>query len=313
MNELAFPESTELKNLKRIIGSYPAKEHEGPLVIGIGGLHGNEPSGVLAMENIFEKLNEKDLPVNGKFVGLAGNLPALNKNHRFIDEDLNRIFTEQRIKSLETKARLSVEEREMEYILTAMDEMTQHHDEVYFIDCHTTSSPTIPYISVNEYPKSLELARRYPLFNVIGLEKSIPGCLAEFFNQKGYSGFTIEAGKHHTLTSIENTEASIWLFLVYTGLIEREDLPFYDEHYEMLKERVTERNEDFKVVEHYKIGREEDFEMEPGYVNFQKVSKGEILATNQSETIRSSHKGRILMPLYQSQGDDGYFILKKAA
>ncbi len=313
MNIEAYQESTGLTNLKRIIGSYPTEKYEDPLVIGVGGLHGNEPSGVVAIENVFEKLNEKDFPVNGKFVGLAGNLPALDKNMRFVDEDLNRIFTEQRIESLETKAKLNAEEREMEYILTVMDELTQHHDEVYFIDCHTTSSPTIPYISVNEYPKSLALARQYPLFNVIGLEKSIPGCLAEFFNQNGYSGFTIEAGKHHTITSVENTEASIWLFLVYTGLIEKEDLPFYVELIEMLKERVTERNEDFKVVEHYRIDPGENFEMELGYVNFQKISKGEVLATNQTETIRSSHNGRILMPLYQAQGNDGYFILKKAA
>ena len=303
----------QITNLNRVLGSYPTGEHEDPLVLGIGGLHGNEPSGVIALQNVFEKLNEEKIPIRGKFVGLAGNLPALHENKRFIDEDLNRIFSKRRIQSLKTQAELNAEERELEYILTAMDELNEHHDEIYFIDCHTTSSPTIPYISVNEYPKSLGLAQQYPLFNVIGLEKSIPGCLAEYFNRKGYNGLTIEAGKHHTITSIENTEASIWLFLVYTGVIDKEDLPMYDEQLDLLEERVTERSEDFKVVEHYKIRSGEDFRMKPGYVNFQKVSEGEVLATNQTETIRSSHDGRILMPLYQSQGDDGYFILKNAA
>lgn len=312
MELLERPTEQKLTNLNRVLGSYPTGEHEDPLVLGIGGLHGNEPSGVIALQNVFDMLTDNDIPIDGKFVGIAGNLPALHENKRFIDEDLNRTFSERRIKSLKTKAELNTEEHEMEYVLTVFDELSNQHDEIYFIDCHTTSSPTIPYISVNDYPKSLRLARQFPLFNVIGLEKSIPGCLAEYFNRMGYNGFTIEAGKHHTMTSIENSEATIWLFLVYTGLINKEDLPFYQEQLQLLNERITEKNRDYRVVEHYKIRPDEDFKMKPGYVNFQQVSKGEVLATNQRETIRSSHNGRILMPLYQSQGNDGYFILKKA-
>lgn len=311
MDNESHSESYNFENLNRLIGSYPPGKYQDPLVIGIGGLHGNEPSGVSAMQNIFDRLNEDEIPVNGKFVGLAGNLPALKNNTRYIDEDMNRIFSERKIKSLSLKAELNTEEREMEYVLTAIDKLSEQHDEIYFIDCHTTSSPTVPYISVNEYPKSLELAQRFPLFSVIGLEKSIPGCLAEYFNQKGYSGFTIEAGKHYTMTSIENTEAIVWLFLVYTGLLEKECLPFYEDQLELLKDRTAKTRQDFKVVEHYKIRADEDFEMKPGYVNFQEISEGEVLATNQRKTIRSSYDGRILMPLYQSQGDDGYFILKK--
>ncbi len=39
----------------RYIGSFEGKE-KGPLLIGIAGMHGNEPAGVDALERIFELL-----------------------------------------------------------------------------------------------------------------------------------------------------------------------------------------------------------------------------------------------------------------
>ena len=51
------------------------------------------------------------------------------------------------------------------------------------------------------------------------------------------------------------------------------------------------------------------FRMEPDLVNFQSVRKNQLLASDQNGEIRSPRPGRILMPLYQAQGDDGFFIV----
>ena len=53
--------------------------------------------------------------------------------------------------------------------------------------------------------------------------------------------------------------------------------------------------------------------MEPNYHTFQPVVKGEILAHNKAGKIRAREKGRIFMPLYQEQGDDGFFIVRRIA
>ena len=62
----------------RIIGTY-GKPGSGPLVIAIAGLHGNEPAGVNALERVFQYLHRYEIELDGFFVGLAGNLPALEQ------------------------------------------------------------------------------------------------------------------------------------------------------------------------------------------------------------------------------------------
>jgi succinylglutamate desuccinylase len=47
------------------------------------------------------------------------------------------------------------------------------------------------------------------------------------------------------------------------------------------------------------------------YKNFDKISKDELLAFDKYGEIRSKEDGMILMPLYQKQGNDGFFIIKE--
>ena len=66
-------------------------------MVAIGGIHGNEPAGVRALERLFELLAEEPLinpgfTFKGELLALRGNLEALNQGKRFIDTDLNRIW-----------------------------------------------------------------------------------------------------------------------------------------------------------------------------------------------------------------------------
>ena len=51
--------------------------------------------------------------------------------------------------------------------------------------------------------------------------------------------------------------------------------------------------------------------MNKGFLNFDKISKNQPLATNLGGLIKAPFNGRIFMPLYQNQGDDGFFIVTK--
>jgi succinylglutamate desuccinylase len=53
--------------------------------------------------------------------------------------------------------------------------------------------------------------------------------------------------------------------------------------------------------------------MEPGFVNFQPVDRGQLLARDGRGEIRAGESGRILMPLYQSQGRDGFFLVREVS
>src|SRR5699024_4740126 len=80
----------------RLIGIYD-EGNPGPLIFMIGGIHGNEQAGVLALEYLIKMLevepvtNEKFV-FSGRLVALRGNLQALQKKTRFVDRDLNRMF-----------------------------------------------------------------------------------------------------------------------------------------------------------------------------------------------------------------------------
>ena len=65
-----------------------------------------------------------------------------------------------------------------------------------------------------------------------------------------------------------------------------------------------------RLVYHYRIKEGENFRMKQGYQNFQAIQKGEELAFNQEGSILSPCNGMILMPKYQSQGEDGFFIIQ---
>lgn len=47
--------------------------------------------------------------------------------------------------------------------------------------------------------------------------------------------------------------------------------------------------------------------MEPGFTNFQPVVRAQLLARDRHGDIRAVENGYVLMPLYQSQGTDGFF------
>lgn len=59
-------------------------DHPGPTVIAVAGIHGNEPTGVEAIQDVISQLEPLKEFIHGRFVGLKGNNAALEKNVWFI-------------------------------------------------------------------------------------------------------------------------------------------------------------------------------------------------------------------------------------
>ena len=53
------------------------------------------------------------------------------------------------------------------------------------------------------------------------------------------------------------------------------------------------------------------FAMYPGYRNFQVVREGDVVARDVTGEIVLRESGRMLMPLYQEQGEDGFFLVRE--
>ena len=131
-----------------------------------------------------------------------------------------------------------------------------------------------------------------------------------WFAKLGFCGLAFEAGQHQSDTSILKHHAFIYLSMVHSGFITNMN-PVEQKRWEdQLAEELKPSHRHFELVERYAIDKGEEFTMVPGYTNFQKIYQGEILATNQYGQIKANLDANIFMPLYQQQGDDGFFIIK---
>lgn len=74
----------------RIIRYFIA-ENPGPCLVFFGGIHGNEASGVNALEDVAVELEKKN-HLHGQFIAIRGNIKALKLGQRYLKEDLNRLW-----------------------------------------------------------------------------------------------------------------------------------------------------------------------------------------------------------------------------
>ncbi|WP_026953470.1 succinylglutamate desuccinylase/aspartoacylase family protein [Algoriphagus vanfongensis] len=300
--------------LKRIIGEYPEDQLDqtsGPFFLVSGAVHGNEPSGVLAVERVISKLIKEKPKMKGKILGVVGNLTALAHNVRMIDQDLNRVCTPELAEVLKKEENIDFQEgiefHELVLIIEKL-EKDSIQKEIFFMDLHTTSSVTIPYVSVNKKEANFEFAKEIPLPLVKGIEQFIPGHFDHFLTQRGHIGFTMEAGQHDDSKSVDFHEAAIWIALIHTGMLKRTDID-YDYYYHLLK-KSSPIQEEFEVIYRLDLKSDQEFTMEPGFENFSHVKPGQLLAKLDGEKIIADDEFRVFLPLYQKQGSDGFFIVK---
>lgn len=307
-----------MRQEKRVIGEY-TQGVKGPVFIAIAGIHGNEQAGISALNRIFQQLQFLNLEFKGTFIGLAGNLRAINEGKRYISIDLNRQWYTDKVNYLEqtSKFLLSVsEEKEQKELITLFKRMLRRHgkENITLLDLHTTSSEGGAFCIANSDSKAQALAQQLHVPVIVGLEKVIVGTTMNYFTSLGLPAFGFEAGQHYDWQSVVRMEAAIWKSLVELGCIDKESIPLFD-FFEHTLKSLSLNNDSLngRVMElcyRHAITPEQKFEMNPGYLNFQPISRGEVLAADINGPIRSPLNGMILMPLYQKQGNDGFFIIK---
>ncbi|MCM8570002.1 succinylglutamate desuccinylase/aspartoacylase family protein [Gramella jeungdoensis] len=299
----------ELKEeIPRIIGKYSSGK-AGPLLFVTGGIHGNEPSGVKALETVFKELEKTNPEIEGTIIGVAGNKKALNQNNRYIDEDLNRTWTKENIQS---GVKDTHEKKEMFEIIGILKEYPESNfTKRYFLDCHTTSSPSLPYVSVQEVNDNDEWAHKFPTYIIRGFSDIITGDIDHYLSRTGMTGFVFEAGQHTDKTSVENHEGVIWLALKEACNLDLSQISTYPECVDRFAKKNAPPQKTFEIVYRHGLEDSDIFEMQPGYENFQKIEKGELLAKQNGNDVKSEWDAYIFMPLYQSQGNDGFFVVKE--
>jgi len=305
--------------IKRRIGSYDQGK-KGPLVIVVGGIHGNEPAGVLAVERVLERLKVEpyDNPgfdFKGKIVGLSGNVEALKRGVRFRREDLNRMFEEDRMSSIlnRNKSELKFEEREAWelYQVIAQEINSSNAKRVVFLDIHTTTAEGGIFSIIPNHEAAEELAVQLHAPVITGMLDGIRGTMLHYFVGQKFGRECIpiafEAGQHHHIDSVGCAASAIINCLKTIGCVSAEDVEHA--HDQRLQEASAKLPDKADLILCHSITDEDQFEMLPGFENFQAVSEGQPLAKDRHGTIRAPQNCLILMPLYQRQGKEGFFLI----
>ena len=193
----------------------------GPTLVCVGGLHGNEPSGVLALRRVFEKVRTERLVLHGRFVGVAGNLSALAAGRRYLSYDLNRIWWRARVDRIRRAVgALAPEEEELRTLDVLFDRLKREAaGQLWFIGLHSTSGPTPPFVTVEDNLLNRRFASEFPAPHVLGLEEELVGTLEGYLSGQGVITVGFEAGRHDDPASVDRAEAAVWIALEASGVL----------------------------------------------------------------------------------------------
>ena len=305
-----------LVHKSRVITEIPGNGN-GPAIAFCAGIHGNEPSGVLALKNVFEYINENNIPVNGNLIAFIGNRNALHKKSRYAEEDLNRMWTPANIKKLHSNGFADSELNPEAVEMIEIDHLLQdfigrlNGQDRFFVDLHTTSSPSMPFGAVDQQQMSYDFALQLPIPFVSNLDEFLEGTLMYYLDHIDFRAIVFEAGMHDDPASINKHQALIWLVLGLSGAIDIEHIPNYDGCFTLLQGLSEHPHRVFKILYRHNVEDNEQFQMEPGFINFQHIEAGTVLATENGKPVEAPVSGNIFMPLYQNQGADGFFIVER--
>jgi succinylglutamate desuccinylase len=283
----------------------------GPTLLITGGIHGNEPAGVLAAERVLPRLRNLGAEIRGEIVFLRGNTRALERKLRYIDVDFNRQWTSTIIVANTSHFSSTSEGKEQRELFPYLsDAIKRARGEIYFLDLHTTSADGEPFATVGDTLRNRRFAMMFPVTIVLGLEEQIEGTLLEYINNLGAISLGFEAGQHEALSSVDHHEAMIWNAVVASGSLAREDVADL-EHWQYVLKRAGQGSRVIEVRYRHSITPKDNFRMEPGFRSFEPIRRGQLLARDRSGDITARESGLILMPLYQALGDDGFFLARE--
>lgn len=295
------------RKARRVIGRVRS-DVPGPSLIVVGSIHGNEPAGSAALETVVARLEKERLLARGELLALTGNVSALERGVRFIDEDLNRNWSADAI-AQSSRGRAEDSERR------ALDDEIRRgfasaRAEVVFLDLHTTSGAGKPFAVFPDTLRSRNFARRFPLPAILGFEEQLGGALIDHVGLLGHVAVAFEGGQHSDPASPENLAAIVWIALAELDMVEGTRAGVEQERTKLARAaegvpRILE------VTYRHAITKENGFRMRPGHRSFEPVSKGQVVADDHGGEVSVPFPGYLLMPLYQKLGDDGFFVARR--
>ena len=235
----------------------------GPHVMLSAVVHGNELCGAITLDFLFK---EQIRPLRGKLTLGFMNVAAFHNFHpqaptasRFVDEDFNRLWSEQTLDGPRKSAELQ-RAREVRSLIDTVD---------FLLDIHSMQHTTVPLMLCGPLEKGMQLAR------ALGFPQHIVSDVGHAAGKRmrDYSGFgnsnsnknalLVECGQHWNKNSADVAKQTALRFLRHFELLDpdfiathlSQQTPPPPVHLIRVTEAVTIENSEFEFTENY-IGME---------------------------------------------------------
>lgn len=254
----------------------------GPTVAIFAGVHGNETAGVFALQKMLPglKINKGSL-----YIAFA-NPPAIEKNVRMINKNLNRCFYLGNNGSEPEDLRA----RELMEILDKCDALLDLH---MFYD-----NDGVPFVICED--NAIELAKRFDV-DIISTNwtEVEPGGTDGYMYLNGKIGVCVECGPIAKAAEYSSfAEQTILQFLRYFNMTNSK-VPYSNN----VKRIITAQRAILKTSH--------DFKLIDGYRNFQKLEVGQLIAKDDLHHYVAQQGECIIFPHYAARiGEEAYILGK---
>jgi succinylglutamate desuccinylase len=252
-------------------------------------VHGNEWGTLPAAIRVLEELETGALAAPGPVTLFVGNRAAALADQRFLEEDLNRVFTFDRPAE-------SLERKRAEELRPVLDEAD------FFLDLHQTQTPTERAFWTFPWDPSFDQFARALAVAEVGLTRPggqafSPGlcCLDEYVRARKKLAITVEVGMRglDDKQSERAYQAVVRSLQILTRLESGEKL-----------QAIADENPPLQYYQTHHIVKAETPEhaLRPGYQNWSVVDSGDILSAEGAPLLTAPVSGVALFPKYPTSG-----------
>ena len=251
----------------------------GPRVVFSSGIHGNEVSGVHAIEKLlFDFFGGGRVLERGTLTLVRANEQALNVEQRYVKLNMNRLFREAYNDEVDGTCYEFLRAQQLKPLFETCD---------YFLDFHSAPSAQEPFLVAEQ--KAVDFYSKLGIGQIItGWSKfsagSIGGDAENFAGSHGAIAATLESGSHFDKSAIDVSYRAAIAMLQLLDMID--------------PTQANSVNKP-KIVDMYAVLTKEypDFRYAGEATNFQPIRNGEIYAYQNGEPLTVAEDSYLLIPM----------------
>ncbi|MEE2961622.1 MAG: succinylglutamate desuccinylase/aspartoacylase family protein [Myxococcota bacterium] len=276
---------------------FKGERHQKHLVFGAI-THGNETGSLPAFLDIFKLLEKGELSFGGKLTFFFGNVAAAKAGKRFLEKDLNRVFTDNPQESREERRA-----QELMPILKVADLFVDFHQTIldskqpfYIFPYHTSG-----YQWARVLQGARNLVTRSPKYKFS--EKSV--CADEYARNHGVPGITLEMGQSGFSELAYNATRST----IERGIAYMEEIASGTSLEQILEKAASPELRFFEIT-YTQPFSDPHMALASGYVNFESIEGGHTLGVSDANNtpLIAPKSGQILFPKYPQRDSTGAAI-----